>query len=242
MLSLIQSLIIILPLYLSFLLLSYHLWRGAVLGVAGGLMSIGLVCYLIFIKYIYLLEGGNCPSVIKSSWTLVKRIGRRKIANKIVGIIGMMILISLVYGVFVLPLFSVFLPGSEAILSPLFTGFLSVWTLGAWIETYLTYKEKLPGKKEDTPNTSFWIITVVIGILYLFAAWILLMMSSLTSMFLRYGTTTTKRELPHQTFTQEQQANAEKNITTISTLFTDKQATKTLFSQDDINAMIATVT
>lgn len=58
-------------------------------------------------------------------------------------------------------------------------------------------------------------------------------------MFLNYGTTNSKWELPHQAFTQEQQVTAQKNLSTISTLLKQKTPVTLILSQDDINAMIA---
>lgn len=241
LLSLVQSIIVIAPLYISFLLLSCNIRWGSLLGVAGGIVSIGLFVYLVFMKYGYLVEGGICPSIIADSWRLVRRIGRRKVANKLIGIRGMVALVGLVYTLFILPLSSRILPSAPMILYPLFAGLAGVWTAGALTETYLTYKEKLPNKGEDATSVSFWIATVILAICYFLAAWMLLMMTSLSSMFLKYGTTTSKRELPQQVFTQAQQEGAQKNIATISTLFTQEKATTAVFSQEEINAMIAEV-
>ena len=134
------------------------------------------------------------------------------------------------------------MPNARLIFYPIFAGFASVWTLGALAETYLTYKEKMPAKGEDRTSPWFWIAAVVIGLFSICMAWGVLVLTSLTSLFLRYGTTTTKWELPKQTFTQSQQATAQKNLTSISSLFAQESpATKLTLSQDDINAMIATV-
>ncbi|MEI7563374.1 MAG: hypothetical protein WCJ39_07145 [bacterium] len=64
LLSIVQYIIMLAPVYLGFALFSYHLWRGAVLIVAGGVASLAMLIYLIFMKYVYLIEGGICPSII----------------------------------------------------------------------------------------------------------------------------------------------------------------------------------
>ena len=234
-LLILQYLLIGVPLYLGLRLFSFHLWRGELLLIIWGVLSVMLLIYITFAQYI-LVDHPHllCKDALQQSIKLVHTVGRRKVANKAIGIIGMAIGILIISSVVASIVWSTL----SMITIPFCVALFQVRMRGARTETYLTYQEQLPKKGDEVISPLFRVVVAIGGLISL-AVVRCLVVVSLLSYFLNHATTTINRPLPVVSYSSQELSHAKSTEQNIQDLMDTTGETSMSLSAKDINAMIA---